>query len=82
MSICGEIEISRKKVIESLERILRTSDLLTKIETTLSETMELHKFAVKSHEDKYRRLIKLLELDDQTIPPGDNMLQEILKDIE
>lgn len=82
MSLCGELEISRKEVIESLERILKTSNLLTKIEAYLGKTMELRKFAVKSHEDKCRRLIKLLELNDQTIQPGDNMLQEILKDIE
>jgi hypothetical protein len=81
MSICGEIEISQKELTESLERLSRTSDLLTKIKETLNETVKLHEFAVKSHDIACKRLILLLEVDKQTIPPNDEILQELLEDV-
>ena len=81
MSICGEIEISLDELTTSLDRLSRTSNLITKIRDTLDETIKLHEFAIKSHSTTCRRLVMLLEVDKQTIPPNDEILQELLEDV-
>lgn len=81
MSICGEIEISLDELTTSLDRLSRTSNLITKIRDTLDETIKLHEFAIKSHSTACRRLVMLLEVDKQTIPPNDEILQELLEDV-
>jgi len=81
MSICGEIEISLDELTESLERLERTSSLITKIRDTLDETVKLHEFAIKSHNVTCKRLVMLLEVNKQTIPPNDEILQELLEDV-
>jgi len=61
MSICGEIEISKEELTQSLERLMRTSTLLTKIEETFNNTIKLHENAITMHEKAFKRLIELLE---------------------
>ena len=61
MSICGEIEISKKELTESLERLMKTSTLVRKIEETFNDVVKLHENALTMHEKAFERLIELLE---------------------